>query len=279
MEKYLIVNADDFGMCHSANIAVMDLLSKGFITSSTIMTPCSWAKEAAQWAGKNPQHAIGVHLTFTSEWDMYRWAPMSDSSTDSLRDKYGFMYHNSDEFEEKADIDEVEKEIYTQIERCKKYGLTPSHLDNHMGTLYGIETGRFELLNLIFDIASEYKLPFRFPAVFMAEQFDNDMFEINVDKNLIASIFDKFTKYAENKGVALPDFLIPGEWNGPQRDSYENYREYMFELYKTFPDGVTETYIHPAAESDELKAITGSWARRVWEYKLFSDPAFQQHIK
>ncbi len=279
MEKYLIVNADDFGMCHSANIAVMDLLSKGFITSSTIMTPCSWAKEAAQWAGKNPQHAIGVHLTFTSEWNMYRWAPMSDSSTDSLRDKYGFMHHCSDEFEEKADIDEVEKEIYTQIERCKKYGLTPSHLDNHMGTLYGIETGRFELLNLIFDIASEYKLPFRFPAVFLAEQFDNDMFEINIDKNLIASIFDKFTKYAENKGVALPDFLIPGEWNGPQRDSYENYREYMFELYKTFPDGVTETYIHPAAESDELKAITGSWARRVWEYKLFSDPAFQQHIK
>ena len=47
MERYLIINADDFGMCHSANLAVMDLLKKGGITSATIMAPCPWAKEAA----------------------------------------------------------------------------------------------------------------------------------------------------------------------------------------------------------------------------------------
>ncbi len=279
MEKYLIINADDFGMCHSANMAVMDLLSSGFITSSTIMTPCSWAKEAAKWAGENPQHAIGVHLTFTSEWGVYRWGPMNREKTDSLRDEEGFMYHDSREFEEKANLDEVESEIITQIENCKKYGLVPSHLDNHMGTLYGIETGRFELLNLIFDISAEYGLPFRFPSKFLDSQFDNDTLEIKVDKNVLLSIFDRFTKYANDKGVAMPDYLIPGEWNGPQKDSYENYRDYMYELYKTFPDGVTETYIHPALESDELKAITGSWKRRVWEHKLFSDPNFNRYIK
>lgn len=39
MDKYLIINADDFGMCHSQNVAIMDLLLKGSITSSTIMAP------------------------------------------------------------------------------------------------------------------------------------------------------------------------------------------------------------------------------------------------
>ncbi len=279
MEKYLIINADDFGMCHSANMAVMDLLSKGFITSSTIMTPCSWAKEAAKWAGENPRHAIGVHLTNTSEWGVYRWRPMSTGGTKSLCDEEGFMYHDSGVFEEEADIDEVEGEIYAQIESCKKYGLNPSHLDNHMGTLYGIETGRFELLNLIFDIAAEYRLPFRFPTKFLPSQFDNSMLEINIDKNLIMSIFERFTRYANDKGVITPDYLIPGEWNGPQKDSYENYREYMYEFYKTFPDGVTETYIHPALESEEMKAVTGSWEKRSWEYRLFADPAFNRYIK
>ena len=57
------------------------------------------------------------------------------------------------------------------------------------------------------------------------------------------------------------------------------YREYIYELYRKFPAGVTETYIHPAFECDELKAITGSWQRRVWEHKLFSDPKTLQHIK
>ena len=39
MDKYLIINADDFGMCRAANLAVMDLLKSGSITSSTIMAP------------------------------------------------------------------------------------------------------------------------------------------------------------------------------------------------------------------------------------------------
>lgn len=39
MDKYLIINADDFGMCRAANLAVMDLLKSGSITSSTIMLP------------------------------------------------------------------------------------------------------------------------------------------------------------------------------------------------------------------------------------------------
>lgn len=279
MDKYLIINADDFGMCHSANEAVFDLFKKGGITSATIMTPCSWAKEAGVWAAAHPEYAVGVHLTFTSEWGKYRWSPIAHSNTDSLRDSEDFMYHESDEFEKNSDIDEVENEIRAQIERFRSFGAEPSHLDNHMGSLYGIETGRFELLNTTFDIAGEYGLPFRFPGTYVPEMFENDTLEVKIDQSLIAMVFDKVISYANGLKVAMPDYLIPGEWNGPQNDSYENFREYIYELYKTFPNGVTETYIHPALESDELKSITGSWHRRVWEHKLFSDPQTLQHIK
>ena len=98
-------------------------------------------------------------------------------------------------------------------------------------------------------------------------------------KQLIAMVFDKVLQYAKSKGVAMPDYLIPGEWNGPQNDSYENFKEYIYELYRSFPNGITETYIHPAFESEELKGISGAWHRRVWEHKLFSDPQTMQHIK
>ena len=189
------------------------------------------------------------------------------------------MYHESDEFEENCDIDEVEQEINAQIKRFRSYGVVPSHLDNHMGSLYGIETGRFELLNLTLDIAGEEGLPFRFPGTYVPEMFENDTLEVKIDKDLIAMMYGKILDYANDQQVALPDFLIPGEWNGPQNDSFENYREYIYELYKTFPNGITETYIHPALECDELKAISGAWHRRVWEHRLFSDPKTLQHIK
>ena len=279
MDKYLIINADDFGMCRAGNLAVFDLLKSGGITSSTIMAPCGWAPEACKFAKENPQFAIGVHLTLTSEWSNYRWAPVSASNTESLRDEDGYMFKESDEVENNVDIDEVEAEIRAQIERLKKLGLTPSHLDNHMGSLYGIETGRFELLNLVLDIAGEYGLPFRFPGTFTDDQLNNTMLDIKIDKNIIMGLFDKITAYAKSRGVITPDYLIPGEWTGPQKDSYENYREYIYELYKTFPEGVTETYIHPALECDELKGTSSVWERRVWEYKLFSDPKTKQHIE
>lgn len=279
MDKYLIINADDFGMCHSANLAVYDLFQKGAITSATIMTPCGWAKEAGVWSAQHPEFATGVHLTFTSEWGNYRWSPIAQGNTSSLRDSEDFMYHESDEFEENSDIDEVETEIRAQIERFRSFGVQPSHLDNHMGSLYGIETGRFELLNLTLDIAGEYGLPFRFPGVFVPEMFKNDTLEVKIDIELISKVFDKVVAYAKGMGVAMPDFLIPGEWNGPQDESYENFKEYIYELYRSFPEGVTETYIHPALESDELKAISGCWHRRVWEHKLFSDPQTLQHIE
>ena len=189
------------------------------------------------------------------------------------------MFNESDEVEKNVDIDEVEAEIRAQIERLKKLGLTPSHLDNHMGSLYGIETGRFELLNLVLDIAGEYGLPFRFPGTFTDDQLNNTMLDIKIDKNIIMGLFEKITAYAKSRGVITPDYLIPGEWTGPQKDSYDNYREYIYELYKTFPEGVTETYIHPALECDELKGTSSVWERRVWEYKLFSDPKTKQHIE
>ena len=144
MDKYLIINADDFGMCRAANMAVADLFEKGGITSATIMTPCGWAKNAGVWAKNNPQYATGVHLTFTSEWGEYRWGPVAENNTSSLRDSEGFMHHESDQFEEAADLDEVEAEIRAQIERFKSFGVEPSHLDNHMGSLYGIEGGNFK---------------------------------------------------------------------------------------------------------------------------------------
>lgn len=279
MDKYLIINADDYGMCHSANLAVADLFQKGGITSSTIMTPCCWAKEAGKWAAAHPEYAVGVHLTFTSEWGNYRWSPIAQGDTSSLRDSEDFMYYESDEFEKNCDIDQVEKEIRAQIERFKSFGVTPSHLDNHMGSLYGIETGRFELLNLTLSLAGEYGLPFRFPGTFVPEMFANDTLAVKIDLDMIKMFYNKVLDFAKANDVAMPDYLIPGEWNGPQNDSYENFKEYIYELYKSFPNGVTETYIHPALESDELKGISGAWHRRVWEHKLFSDPQTLQHIK
>lgn len=279
MDKYLIINADDFGMSHSSNLAVSELLKSGGVTSATIMAPCAWSKEAVEFAKANKDLAIGVHLTTTSEWKNYRWEPVGNTPNGSLRDEEGFMHGESDEFEKHCDIEEVRNELIAQIEKLKRLGLEPSHLDNHMGSLYGIETGRVEILKMTFELLAEYKLPFRFPSVYTDEMFSNDMLGIHIDKEMVKQFIEQFSAYGKALGIAMPDYLLPSHWNGPQSESYENFREYIYEFYKTFEPGITETYIHPAIVSDELKGITGSWEKRGWEYKLFADPKTRQHIE
>jgi len=279
MKRYLIINADDFGMCRSANLAVYDLFEKGGITSATIMAPCPWAKEAAVWAAAHPEYAVGLHLTTTAEWGNYRWTPVAEN-VPSLRDEEGFMWHESDQFEQHAELEDVRKEICAQYDRLAQYGFKPSHFDNHMGSLYGVATGRFELLSLtIEECAKHGGMPFRFPSKFTDEQFGNKMLDINVPKEAVTALIEPMVQGANAAGVAILDYLMPGDWNGPQSESYENFREYIFEKYRAFPEGIIETYIHPVIETEEIKGICGSWQRRNWEYKLFSDPKTLEFIK
>lgn len=277
MEKYLIINADDFGMCASHNIATKELLLSGGVTSATVMAPCPFARDAVEFAKANHTLSVGVHLTTTSEWTEYKWGPLTDGA--SLKDGSGHFYRSSGEFADKAVPDEIQRELIAQIESLIAMGLEPSHLDNHMGSLYGVARGDFTLLALVIKLAGKYRLPFRFPRRITKGTFTNGTLDINISESTVRALFDSFAALLDGEGVATPDYLIPGDWKGEQDKSYESYRDYIFELYKTFDHGITETYIHPAVESDEIKSITPFWHRRVWEHRLFSDPKTREHIK
>lgn len=93
----------------------------------------------------------------------------------------------------------------------------------------------------------------------------------------IAPVFTSLL--AKINSVVLPDYLLFPDWGEPGlKDSYEKYRERMLYLWTHIPDGITETFVHPTKESDEIKAITGSWRDRVWEYRLMKDPETEKYL-
>ena len=63
--RLLIVNCDDLGSSHSANVATFRSMVYGVASSATLMVPCPWAREAARMF---KGFAVGVHLTLTSEY-------------------------------------------------------------------------------------------------------------------------------------------------------------------------------------------------------------------
>lgn len=273
MGKYLIVNADDFGMCHSANEAVMDLFRDGKLYSSTIMMVCPAAEEAVQFAIDNPQYAIGVHLTMTSEWKTWRWKPLT--AAPSLLDEEGCMWHSTEQVEKNAKLDDLRKELNAQIDKALGMGMKPSHIDNHMGSLYGNRTGRFTMLNMTLKEMGKRGYAFR-----LYEKTDKRLVPAGTPAP-IYMISGAMTKLlAKIHKVTLPDYLLFPDWNRDlSTNGYEHYRKTILDLWTNIPDGVTETFLHPAYETDELKSITGNWFQRVWEYTLMKDPATHEYLK
>jgi predicted glycoside hydrolase/deacetylase ChbG (UPF0249 family) len=76
-EKYLIVNADDFGQSPGINRGIIEAHEHGIVTSASFMTRWPSAGEAASYAREHPKLSVGLHLDL-GEW-VYRaedWVPL-----------------------------------------------------------------------------------------------------------------------------------------------------------------------------------------------------------
>ncbi len=272
MAKYLIVNADDYGMCTAANEAVHELFLGGWLKSATVMIPCPAAKEAVQFSIDHPEFAIGVHTTLTSEWEKYRWKPLTPGK--SLVDEEGYMWHESDMVEKNAKYNEIEAEVRAQIEYAHTLGMKPSHIDNHMGSLYGHYTGRLSLGKLALRICGDYGYAYR-----IFTKNDKRICPAGTPYFLYSAITVLTRMWGKKYNVIMPDYLLFPDWNDDMRESYEVYRDTILKIWTDLPDGVTETFIHPSVENEELKGITGRWLDRVWEYQLMKDPYTHEYLK
>ena len=272
--RYLIINADDFGMCSSANEAIFDLFRSGCLKSSTVMIPCPAAREAVKFAVENPQYAVGVHLTTTNEWkENWPWGPITKGK--SLMTPEGRMWPENEDFEAHCTYKEAIAEARPQIDLAREWGLKPVQADNHMGSLYGMN-GKYLMLPKIFKLCKQEKLPFRMCVNPKAEYCPD-----GVDYKLYA-FFCKLSKMISKMyKVYTPDYLILTDQvkclHGVK--TYEEFRDKFLEFHGNIDEGITETFIHPALDTEELRSITGSWERRSWEYMMMKDPVTHEFFK
>jgi predicted glycoside hydrolase/deacetylase ChbG (UPF0249 family) len=126
----LIVQGDDFGMCHAVNVGTLRAFQEGILTQASTMAACPWFTEAAALA-REYAIPLGVHQTLTCEWDFLRWRPLTDGP--SLVGDDGTFFRTVDEARASITRADAVRELSAQVAKFAAEGLPIHYLDVHMG--------------------------------------------------------------------------------------------------------------------------------------------------
>jgi hypothetical protein len=263
-DRVVIIHADDIGMCEASVSAFADLLDAGLVSSGAVMMPCAWALHAASLCRQCPDADVGVHLTITSEWETYRWGPLSTRDPASgLIDEQGFFFHGSWEAQTRANPDAVAHEIAAQLDRAVAYGIDTTHADVHMGAL-----GHPKLIPGYIQCALRYRLP---PLLLRLDEAD--WRARGFDAEAAAAAADTVRRL-EAEGMPTIDYM-----RGMDLSNAENRMEQAKQALAGLSPGLTHFIIHPSHDTPELRAITPDWASRVADYETFASAELRNYVR
>lgn len=227
--KLLIIHADDMGVAHSVNEACIKAFTEKGVTSGSIMVPCPWALEIADYIRSHPGMDAGIHLTMTAEWNLYKWGGVSPSDQiSSLLDRNGYFYPDVEALGKAAKAEEAEKEMKAQINKIIDSGIQPTHFDTHMGSVLANP----ELVKIYLSLADEYNIPILFPRAYLG------WFPPEMSKALESKAF-----LLDNLFMLEPS-TISGKWIDPYKKAIEELKP-----------GLNQIIVHIGYDNDELKAI------------------------
>jgi predicted glycoside hydrolase/deacetylase ChbG (UPF0249 family) len=249
MAKYLIVNADDFGISAGVSKGILEAHRDGIVTSTTVMVNMPAAPEAIRLAQQHaPELGLGLHITLSFG------APVSaPEKVPSLVHGDGTFCSTYDELWDNAQTftpDDLRTEITAQFERFVELaGRLPDHLDSHHHVTFWCPAA----LDVLLKLAAQHRLPIRNGELIAVDDAVRQVYEANAKP--------RWPQPTTFEPVFYDDGATVGDL-----------RAFLCSL----PEGVTEMMCHPgyAADLDETYA-----APREAELKIVTDPGIRALVE
>ena len=251
--RYLIITADDVGVCPDVTEASIVASEEGLVASLELMPVGPFFEDALFSIHKAKKADLGIHLSFNSEFASFRWPPcLPMSEVPSLCDQYGYCHQEVAVLHERLNVKELENEIYAQMNRLLEAGLSITHLSRHM---FALESGlpenkREAVWNILIDFTTKFHLSVR--STNAAEARWLWAHQIPAVYQIIA---DTHNIAAEEKKNAYTKFL------------------------RDLPPGISEFIVHCGYNTEALRRITSSAPRREQDFQLMMSDDLRRVIQ
>jgi hypothetical protein len=276
--RVLILHVDDAGMSFDSNLGAEMALTKGVSTSVSVMMPCPWVPGFVQFLKMHPEIDAGLHLTLTSEWDYYKWAPLSGrKNTPGLVDTGGYFWSTVEAVVKHATADEIEMEMTAQLEKARSMGFEPTHLDTHMGTVYGST----EFLMRYIRLGMKNHIPVMLPGgadVLIQSQMMLPDAAIQSMRMLGRQLWAAGLPVLDDLHNFSYGWSIPVNVASDDKKLDEYKTAKYIEALKTLKPGLTMMIMHCTETGDEFKYISDSGPTRKGDLLAMMNPAFKKAI-
>ena len=273
--RRLIVNADDFGLTHGVNRAIVEAHEHGIVTSSTLMANGSALEHAVDLTSSAPQLSVGCHVVLVDG------SPVSNPSQvpslmageqlprfrTSISD---FALHC---LRGKLVASEVEAEATAQIRKLQAAGIAVSHLDTHKHThLFP------QVLLPLLRAANSCRLrairnpaePIRLARVSTAPELWKRWVQVRVLNRLASD----FRSAVNDAGMITPDGSLGVVITGVMDERL------LKAILNHIPEGTWELVCHPGYNDEDLNKVdTRLRASRVRELELLKSPEIRQELE
>ena len=238
-KRRLIVNADDFGLSHSVNEAVIRAHYDGILTSASLMVNEPGFGEAVKLAKENPRLGVGLHLALlcghsTLPPEKIPGLVNSRREFSSSPVGAGFKY-----FFRSGLREQLRAEIHAQFEKFHATGLPLDHVNGHLHL--HLHPAVFKILMEGADKLGIRHLRLTRDCLARSRRMSRGHFFYKISHTVVFEIFSRRTR----KSLAQKKIRHAQTTFGLLQDSRVD-EDYILKLLPELPPGDSELYSHPS---------------------------------
>jgi hopanoid biosynthesis associated protein HpnK len=250
--KQLILNADDFGLTRGVNEGIVRAHLEGILTSTTLMATSRAFDDAVARAKAAPELGVGCHLVLVGGT-----AVSLPAEIPSLVDADGKLPATLPEFVAKVSSGavrsrDIERELRAQIDKIRRTGIVPTHVDTHKHT-----HAHPAVMRAIGRVAPDMGISrIRKPAEdlsasWKSQSTDERSWSRLASAAAVRAVEPWFRSLAQRYRLRTPDHFLGLAMTGRLSATA------LCQLIDMLPEGTTEIMLHPGVCDADL-ARTGS---------------------